>query len=385
MTLYLDCNASNPVDPRVLERMISCFRDQYGNAGSPHKIGQRAKDLVQQARDQVAAVVAARRHEVLFTSGATESNNLAILGLEADAVASDRRHIVSTQIEHHAVLEPLQVLERRGFTITRVAPQKNGQVAASAILSAIRPETILVTVMQVNNETGVIQPITEIADGLTSEVKESSPWFHVDAAQGFGKQLSPLRHPRIDMISVSGHKILGPQGIGALIARRRHGQLPPLRPLLVGGGQEMGLRPGTLPVALIVGLGLAAELALQEHEQRAEMCRAIQDLVWEKLAVLRPTRNGDAEQSLPHVLNLSFQDLDSEQVIEALWDIAAISDGAACTSICATASHVLTAMGLTNSCVEGSVRLSWSSLTNFQQVERALQLIVERLQPTYLE
>ncbi|MDP1561628.1 MAG: aminotransferase class V-fold PLP-dependent enzyme, partial [Pirellulaceae bacterium] len=354
--------------------------DHYGNAGSPHKIGQHAKDMVQRARDQVAAVVAARRHEVLFTSGATESNNLAILGLEAEAVASNRRHIVSTQIEHHAVLEPLQVLERRGFSVTRVAPQPNGQISASEILDAIRPETILVSVMQVNNETGVIQPIAEIAEGLASDFREAPLWFHVDAAQGFGKLLQPLRHPRIDLISVSGHKIHGPQGIGALIARRRSGQLPPLRPLVVGGGQEMGLRPGTLPVALIAGFGLAAELALQEHEERSQKCREIQRLVWARLAVLRPVRHGEEFQSLPHVLNLSFPDLDSEQVIEALWEIAAVSDGAACTSICATASHVLTAMGLPNQCVEGGVRLSWSSQTDLQSIEETMQLVVNRLQ-----
>jgi cysteine desulfurase len=379
MTLYLDCNASNPVDPRVLELMMTCYRDHYGNSGSPHKIGQQAKDLVQKARDQVASVVAARRHEVLFTSGATESNNLAILGLEAQASATNRRHIVSTQIEHHAVLEPLQSLERRGFSVTRVAPKSDGQVSATEILAAIRPETILVSVMHVNNETGVVQPLTEIADGIEREIPSQATWFHVDAAQGFGKQLQPLKHPRIDLISVSGHKVHGPQGIGALIARRRQGQLPPLSPLLVGGGQEMGLRPGTLPVALIAALGLASELAVAEHEARERVCRTIQTRVWEQLAPLHPVRHGDESLTLPHVLNVSFPDWDSEQIIEALWDIAAVSDGAACTSICATASHVLTAMALPAACVQGGVRLSWSSQSHPQQVEQTIEQVVERL------
>lgn len=379
MTLYLDCNASNPIDPRVLERMVACYQDSFGNAGSPHQYGQRAKDLVQIARDQVVSVVAARRHEVIFTSGATESNNLAILGLESHAVASDRRHIVSTQIEHHAVLEPLQVLERRGFSITRVSPNRNGRVSADEVLAAVRPETVLVSVMHVNNETGVIQPIEEIAAGLERDFGNQSTWFHVDAAQGFGKQISALQHPRIDLISVSGHKIQGPQGIGALVARRRKGQLPPLRPLAVGGGQEMGLRPGTLPVPLVVGLGYAAELALAEHASRESHCRSIQRAIWNGLAPLQPVRHGDEIECMSHVLNLSFPSLDSEQVIEALWDIASVSDGAACTSICASASHVLIAMELPARCIDGGVRMSWSSQTDLQQVEQLMPQIVQKL------
>ncbi len=238
MTLYLDNNATTPIDPRVLDEMVRCYRENYGNAGSPHVFGERAKAAVQQARDRVAAVVAARRHEVIFTSGATESNNLALLGLAAHGAATGKRHLVSTQIEHRAVLEPLAELKKRGFEVTLIAPHRGGAVAAQDVLNAIRADTLAVSVMHVNNETGVRQPIAEIAEAMP----HAETLLHVDAAQGFGKEPDALRHQRIDLISVSGHKLHGPQGIGALVARRRNGCLPPLRPLTFGGGQELELR-----------------------------------------------------------------------------------------------------------------------------------------------
>ncbi len=244
--------------------VLRVLADEWGNAGSPHAFGQRAKAAVQLWRDQVAAVVAARRHEIIFTSGATESNNLALLGLAAYGEKSGKRHIVSSQIEHKSVLEPLAQLSRRGFTVTCIPPSRSGRVSADEIGAAVRDDTLLVSLMQANNETGVLQPIAEVADLL----HDTDVYFHVDAAQGFGKEIESLRHARIDLISVSGHKIYAPQGIGALVTRRRQFDLPPLTPLQFGGGQELGLRPGTLPVHLIVGLGKAAELALQEAEQR---------------------------------------------------------------------------------------------------------------------
>jgi cysteine desulfurase len=379
MTLYLDCNASNPIDPRVRAEIVRCFEECYGNAGSPHEFGERAKQVVHEARDRIAAVVGVRRHEVIFTSGATESNNLALLGLAAHGAATGKRHIVSTRIEHKAVLEPLDVLRRAGFEITLIAPQPGGAVASGDVLQAVRPDTLVVSVMQVNNETGVCQPIAEIAAGLPEPGLHFTPLFHVDAAQGFGKQIEPLRHPRIDLISVSGHKIHGPQGVGALVTRRRDGQMPPLAPLLHGGGQELGLRPGTLPVPLIVGMGLAARLALEEAESRAAACRRLRERILARLAPLSAAVHGDPHLTLPHVLNVSFPGFDADQVIETLRGVAAVSDGAACTSVCATASHVLAAMGVRTPELDGAVRLSWSHMTLPEQLDSALDQLTCRL------
>ena len=239
MEIYLDCAATTPLDPRVRTEMLRWFDEHFGNAGSrTHEHGRRARTAVEQARDRIAAVAAAARGDVIFTSGATESNNLAILGLAS--TAGRRRHIVSTAIEHHAVLEPLAELSRRGFEVTLVAPDRGGAVDPGAMLAAVRPETLLVSMMHVNNETGVRQPVGEVADGLD----RTDVYIHVDAAQGFAREMSAIRHPRVDLISVSAHKINGPKGVGALIARRRDGRRPPLQPLMFGGGQERGLRPG---------------------------------------------------------------------------------------------------------------------------------------------
>ncbi len=358
--LYLDCNATTPVDPRVQAEVLTYLAEEFGNAGSrTHGYGQAAKDRVNRARQQVAAVVDARSEEVIFTSGATESDNLAILGLADHGTHAGRRHIISTQIEHKAVLEPLEEMARRGFEVTLLPPTAGGWIAPDAIRQALRPDTLLVSIMAANNETGVIQPIPEIADALFG----SEAYFHVDAAQAFGKQIEPLRHRRIDLMSISGHKIYAPKGIGALVTRRRGYQRPPLRPLLFGGGQERGLRPGTLPVALIAGLGTAAQLALREHAERARSCAAVQTAA---LAALRPLGiilNGDPDRFAAHTLNFSLAGVDSEAAIVALKDIAAISNGAACTSQTYEPSHVLTAAGLPSEQIAGALRLSWSHLT----------------------
>lgn len=372
LPIYLDACATTVVDRRVLAVMLRVFREEFGNAGSAHVFGRRAKARVHHARDQVAQIVGARRHEVIFTSGATEANNLALLGLAEFGERSSRRHLVSTRIEHKAVLEPLEELARRGFEVTLVPPNTGGWVCPDAVAAAVRPDTLLVSVMQVNNETGIRQPIEQIATRLGA----CDAYLHVDAAQGFGKELKPLRHPRIDLISVSGHKVFGPQGVGALVARRRARALPPLRPLAYGGGQEFGLRPGTLPVALIAGLGKAAELAGQEAEQRAAQCSAFRAELLEALAPLQPALHGDQRQCLPHVVSLSFPGLDAELAMEALQPFVAVSDGAACTSICSTASHVLAAMQLPAERAAGAIRFSWSHDTthsNWSQVVRALE------------
>ncbi len=377
MTLYLDCNATTPIDPRVQAEVVRCFCEEVGNAGSPHEFGRRAKELIHAARDRIAQVVAGRRHDVVFTSGATESNNLAILGLEEHGRHTHKRHIVSTQIEHKAVLEPLSVMRRRGFEVTLIPPERSGRVDARAVTASVRPDTLLVSMMHVNNETGVIQPVAELAESLAA----TDVLLHVDAAQGFGKEIAPLQHPRIDFLSLSSHKIYGPAGIGALVVRHRRDQAIPLSPVMFGGGQELGLRPGTLPTPLICGFGLAAELAHSEHRSRAARCEELRRRVLAALRPLRPSIHGDLECALPHVLNLSFPGLDGDDVVEQLEGIAAVATGSACTTVCATSSHVLAAMQIPQPELDGGVRLSWSHATDPQELDRSLRLICERLQP----
>jgi cysteine desulfurase len=335
--------------------MIAALDPAVGNAGSrTHDFGRRARRIVEEARYLVSAVVHAQRADVTFTSGATEANNLAILGLADHGLASARRHVVSSAIEHHAVEEPLRTMIARGFEVTFVRPMRDGAVSADTIVEAIRPDTLLVSVMHVNNETGVIQPVDAIAERLTTH----DTYFHVDAAQGYGKVLEPLRHPRIDLLSISGHKFGAPQGIGALISRRRDGRRAPLAPLMRGGGQERGLRPGTLPVALIAALGRAAELAIAEQAHREARCRAMGAALLEGLAPLQPVINGTGPR-VPHILNLSFPGVDGETVIDAWSGLVAVSNGAACTSAHYTCSHVLRAMGIATTQATGAVRLSW--------------------------
>ena len=372
--LYLDCAATTPLDPRVEAELLRYLRDDFGNAGSrTHAYGADARRAVERARDQVAHVAGATRGEVVFTSGATESNNLAILGLEAFARESRRLHIVSSRIEHHAVLEPLRLLEQRGFRLTLLDPQPGGWIEPAHVGAALSDDTALVSIMQVNNETGVRQPIGEIAQTLQGH----QAFFHVDAAQGFGKQLDALRSLRIDLISISGHKLCAPKGVGALICRRRNGERPPLTPLSVGGGQEVGLRPGTLPVALIAALGKAAELAADEYESRWRFACDMQTHILEGLAAAHPRLHGVRGRLSPYILNLSFPGLESEEVLEAWQDLVAISDGAACTSQSYTCSHVLSAMGLPPDALAGAVRLSWCHLSEPPDVA-ALAAALER-------
>jgi cysteine desulfurase len=354
--------------------VLRYLQEEFGNAGSrTHEHGLRARRGVERARDCVAYALGAARGDVIFTSGATESNNLALLGLESHGRRTGRMHLVSTRIEHHAVLEPLAELQRRGFEVTLLPPTPGGWVDPQAVRAALRPDTLLVSVMHVNNETGVAQPLREIA-----EVLDDHPaYLHTDAAQGFGKEFSALRNPRLDLVSVSGHKLCAPKGIGALLARRRNGERPPLAPLIFGGGQERGLRPGTLPVPLIVGLGMAAELAVAEATERASKAEGFRRRLLEGLAPLSPEINGELARALPYVLNLSIPGYNAETVMEAWGALVAVSDGAACTSLSATCSHVLSAMGLHGKRIEGAVRLSWCHLTEPPDLEAMVRALRE--------
>lgn len=354
--LYLDYNSTAPLDERVFEAMRPYFLEEFGNAGSrTHSYGQRAKEGAERAREQVAKLLDVKPDEVVFTSGATEANNLAILGLAAYGEATGRKHVLATAIEHKAVLEPLDRLRAAGFAVELIPVTAGGFAEPDAVKARLRADTLLVSVMHANNETGVLQPVREVA----ALIEGSGTYFHVDAAQTYGKEVETLRSLPYDFLSVSGHKIYGPKGVGALIARRRGGQKRPLTALTVGGGQEMGLRPGTLPVPLVVGLGAAARLAAEEHGKRNTDARRVKDKFLCSLAVIEHTVNGDPTRTQPHVLNVFFPGVDSEALMLSLRETVAISNGAACTSASYSPSHVLKAMGLSDDHVASSVRISW--------------------------
>ena len=354
--LYLDYNATTPLDPRVFEAMKPWFLDEPGNAGSrTHIFGQRAKDAVESARKQVADLIAAQPEEVIFTSGATESNNLAILGLAEYGVETGRKHILSTAIEHKAVLEPLEQLRKLGFEVELAPVTAGGYVEPDAVKDRLRPDTLLVSVMHANNETGVLQPVEEIAELLA----DSDAFFHSDAAQTFGKEVQELQRLQCDFVAISGHKIYGPKGIGALCVRRPSGERRPLTAILFGGGQERGLRPGTLPVPLAAGLGMAAQLAREEHSQRQKEAARVKRQLQLDLQSVEHHINGDVSRCQPHVLNVSFPGVDSEALMMALREDLAISNGSACTSTSYNPSHVLLAMGLDEDRISESVRISW--------------------------
>ena len=374
MITYLDNNATTPIDPKVREVLLHYFDKEYGNEGSrTHVYGAAAKQAVQKARDQVANVVNAKREEVIFTSGATESNNLAILGLQKHAETTGNKHIITTSIEHKAVIEPMEEMEKRGFDVTYLSSDESGKITADQVAQALRDDTVLVSVMHANNETGVIQPIAEITELL----KDHKAYLHTDAAQTFGKVIEDLQNPRVDLISCSGHKLYSPKGVGALIARRRGYSKPPLTPITFGGGQERGLRPGTLPVALIAAFGESCELAIKNQEERAHAVQTQRNSALDAIKKLEIIPSGCQDSVLPHVINFSIPGVDSEAMILALKDIVAISNGSACTSSSYTPSHVLIAMGYSQERAEECVRLSWSYLT--PNVD--WQAISERIRP----
>lgn len=358
--VYLDCNATTPIDPQVIKVLRHYNEEEYGNAGSrTHQHGTVAKQAVQKARKQVARVVEASADEIIFTSGATESNNICILGLEQFGLESGKKHIITSAIEHKAVLEPCLTMRQKEFDVTVLPVGRAGWINPDDLKSALRPDTLLVSIMQANNETGIRQPMEQIAEILW----DHEAYLHTDAAQGFGKDIGTLRNPRIDMISISGHKIYGPKGIGALVLRRREFERPPLKPIIYGGGQERGLRPGTLPVALIAALGKAAVIALEENDNRRKACLKFRKAALEGLAILGPKFTGDQDKVMEHVLNLSFPGLDSEAAMLLFKDVVAVSNGSACTSSSYQPSHVLKAMGMSDDEANACLRISWCHLT----------------------
>ena len=375
LPLYLDCAATTPMDPRVLEVCVRYLQQDFGNAGSrTHSYGTAARKAVEHARDQIAVVTGSNRGDVVFTSGATESNNLAILGLAEAGAKAGKTHIVSTSIEHRAVLEPIEELERRGFDVTLVPPSSSGFVDPDQVAEAVREDTLLVSVMHVNNETGVLQPVEVIAEALAGR----EVYFHTDAAQGFARETRALRHERIDLISMSAHKICGPKGVGALIARRRGRERPPIAPLLFGGGQERGLRPGTLPVALIAAMGEAAECWSDEAHVRWREGLEFRSRLLEGLSPLEPVVNGDPDRCLPFILNVSIPGVESEAAMEAWSELVSVSSGAACSSQSYTCSHVLAAMRIPAGRAASAIRFSWcptSKMPDTASMVEALQQV----------
>ena len=354
---YLDFCATTPVDPRVAAVVRHYMEDEFGNAGSrTHEYGLAASRAVEAARVQVAAVCDAKPEEVVFTSGATEANNLALIGLAPHARDSGRRHMLALAIEHKAVLDPLDSMAKaHDIDVELVPVGEQGWVDPTDIKKRLRPDTVAVSTMHANNETGVVQPLEELA----SVLGDHTAYWHVDAAQTYGK-IEGLDNKRIDLVSMSGHKLYGPMGVGALIARRRGYQRPPLSPLMFGGGQERGLRPGTVPVPLVVGLGEACRLAVIERANRVAACREQRSQVTDALSPLGPQFNGDQAKTLPHVLNASIPGLDAEAAMLLLRGLVAISNGSACTSSSYEPSHVLSAMGLGPDRIQGALRISWS-------------------------
>ncbi len=373
--IYLDCNATTPVEPSVAAVAIQFMTEEYGNAGSrTHEFGARAKSAVIEARKKIADLLSASADEVFFTSGATESNNISILGLAKYGKEKGKLHIVTGAHEHKAVLEPIDRLKAQGFEVTFLTPGENGMVSVSDFKNAIRTDTLLVSMMHVNNETGVTQPISEYAKVLEGH----DAYFHVDASQSFGKIIPDLKNRRIDLISASGHKIYAPKGIGILLARCRRYKEPPIDPIMVGGGQERGLRPGTLPVHLIVALGEAVDLATKNNKERTQICRNIKEKAVKQLISIGGIPNGNQSSVIENTLNISFPGLDSEAIILQLKDLVSISNGSACTSSSYTFSHVLTSMGLTKERIKGSIRISWCHMTptiNWEDITKRISLM----------
>lgn len=362
MAVYLDYNASAPIDPRVLESMIEVYRTHFGNADSrTHVFGTEAKELVNDSRRTIAGLLGVDSTDLFFTSGSTESNNMAVLGLLEYALSSGRNHFVTTAIEHKSVIESMRFLQSHGCTVDFVAPNSSGRVEPEQILERVTDKTLLVSVMHVNSETGIIQPVRAIGDALS----DSPVYFHVDATQSFGKLNEELRQVKCDMLSVTAHKLGGPQGIGALVLRRGHCyQRPPVKPLMYGGQQERGFRPGTTPVALVAGFALAAQLCDSEAELRMKRCEKIKEQFFDEITGIDYVLNGDPQFCLPTTVNISFPGVDAEGLFLALKDEYAFSNGSACNSGSHQPSYVLSAMGLSEQRISEAIRISWSGETN---------------------
>ncbi|MBI3730781.1 MAG: IscS subfamily cysteine desulfurase [Burkholderiales bacterium] len=367
--IYMDYSATTPVDPRVADKMIPFLRAQYGNPASrSHMYGWDAEKAVEDARAQVADLVNADPREIIWTSGATESNNLALKGA-ANFYKSKGKHIITVKTEHKAVLDTVRELERQGFEATYLQPGDDGLITVEQLKAAIRPDTILVSVMWVNNEIGVIQPIAEIGELC----REKGIVFHSDAAQATGKVYIDLENTKVDLVSFSAHKSYGPKGIGALYIRRK--PRVRLEAQMHGGGHERGFRSGTLATHQIVGMGEAFRIAKEEMESELAHVRTMRDRLAKGLQEIEETYiNGDMEHRVPHNLNVSFNYVEGESLIMAIKDIA-VSSGSACTSASLEPSYVLRALGRSDELAHSSIRFTIGRFTTEEDIDFTIDLL----------
>lgn len=372
--IYLDYQATTPMDPRVLEAMMPYFTHKFGNSGSrSHAYGWEAEEGTEKARAQVAKLIGADEKEVIFTSGATESNNLAIRGV-AEFYKDRKNHIITTVTEHKCVLDTCRHLEQQGFEVTYLPVQQDGLLDLDVLRAAITDKTVLVSVMAVNNEIGVIQPLAEIG----KICREKKVFFHTDAAQAAGKIPLDVEALNVDLMSISGHKIYGPKGIGALYVRRK----PRVRlvPMIVGGGQERGFRSGTLPTPLCVGLGEAAEICLKEMDAEATRLKKLQERMLKGLRAKLTdiVVNGDLEQRIPGNLNISFAYVEGESLMMGIKNLA-VSSGSACTSASLEPSYVLRALGVEEEMAHTSLRIGLGRFTTEHEVDTAIDELVRHV------
>jgi cysteine desulfurase len=387
--VYLDYNATTPVEPEVLEAMLPYFGGEFGNAASIHTPGQRARAAVETAREQVAALIGARAQEIVFTSGGTESDNHAIFGILAQPILAARsgeigKHVITTAIEHEAVLNACEALEKEGVAISYLKVDREGRIDLEELRHSLRPETVLITMMHANNELGTLQPLEEV--GRIAE--ECEIYFHSDAVQSAGKVTIDVNELQVDLLSLSGHKFYAPKGIGALYIRGG----TRLRQLLYGGHHQRGFRPGTENVAGIVGLGKAAEVAHKLLKEDARRVSALRDKLQQGLLQRVPQSrvNGGASPRTPNTTNIIFPGVEGEALLIAL-DLKglACSTGAACSSGAVEPSHVLTAIGLPPEEARASLRFSLGRHTTEPEIEFALQVVpaavaqLRELSPTY--
>lgn len=375
-TIYLDYAATTPVDPRVAERMIECLlpAGAHGNPSSAgHEFGRRARALVEQARMQVALSIGARPENIVWTSGATESDNLAIFGV-ARFQADQGRHLISARTEHKAVLDPLKQLEREGFEVTYLKPDADGIIHPDQVAEALRADTQLVSLMHVNNETGVITDVAAVG----RLCRERGVLFHVDAAQSAGKLPLDVQSACIDLMSLTAHKTYGPKGVGALYVRRK----PPigLRPIIYGGGQESGLRSGTLATHQIVGMGAAFAIASAEREADVARICVLRDRLWQGISSIGQVElNGHPQQRVAGLLNVSFHGVEGESLQFALRELA-VSAGSACSSASEEASYVLRALGRSDQLAQSSLRFSLGRFTSEADVDVAIAAVTREVQ-----
>ncbi|MFN3752256.1 MAG: IscS subfamily cysteine desulfurase [Thiobacillus sp.] len=372
--LYFDYSATTPVDPRVAEKMIPYLTEHFGNPASrSHPYGWEAEEAVETARGHIAALVGADPKEIVFTSGATESNNLAIKGAGHFYAATRGKHIITVKTEHKAVLDTVREMERQGFEATYLGVKENGLIDLDEFRDAIRPDTVLASVMAVNNEIGVIQDI----DAIGKICREKGVIFHVDAAQATGKMPIDLKTLPVDLMSFSAHKTYGPKGIGALYVRRK----PRIRleAQMHGGGHERGMRSGTLATHQIVGMGEAYRIAKEEMATENERIRMLRDRLYAGLKDIEEVHlNGDMERRVPHNLNVSFNFVEGESLIMAIKDLA-VSSGSACTSASLEPSYVLRALGRSDELAHSSIRFSIGRFTTEEEVDYAIKLLHEKI------